>query len=217
MSKARTTFISLPSSSPYLYLLLGASAALRSPAMSPSDSAPERDTSSIQDSAFAQAEKLATEYFGSVTVGVCIVDQELRFVAINDALAKMNGIPESEHLGKTVREVLGELADPIEPEYRKVFATGIPANFEIRGKIPGRTEGGHWIAHYVPIPDEQGRITSVGAVVVEVTAQVALELSLHETTGKLDNEVKRLETLLEVSRLLSSNWDLPRVFPKISA
>ena len=135
--------------------------------MSPSDSAPERDTSSIQDSAFAQAEKLATEYFGSVAVGVCVVDEELRFVAINDALAKINGIPASEHLGKTVREVLGELADSLEPEYRKVLATGIAANFEIRGRLPRRTEAGHWIGHYVPIPDENGRITRVGAVVVE--------------------------------------------------
>ena len=185
--------------------------------MSPSDSAPERDTSSIQDSAFAQAEKLATEYFGSVTVGVCIVDQELRFVAINDALAKINGIPASAHLGKTVREVLGELADSLEPEYRKVLATGIAANFEIRGRLPRRTEAGHWIGHYVPIPDENGRITRVGAVVVEVTAEKDLQLSLHETNKKLDNEVKRLETVLEISRLLSSNWDLPRLFPKISA
>jgi len=187
--------------------------------MSPSDSGSEGDTplSLIEDSAFAQAEKLATEYFGSVAVGVCIVDEELRFVAINDALAKINGIPASDHLGKTVREVLGELADSLEPEYRKVLSTGIPANFEIRGRLPRRTEAGHWIGHYVPIPDENGRITRVGAVVVEVTAQDALELSLRETTSKLDNEVKRLETLLEVSRLLSSNWDLPRVFPKISA
>jgi formate hydrogenlyase transcriptional activator len=172
---------------------------------------------SIQDSAFAQAEKLATEYFRSSAVGVCIVDEGLRFVAINDALAKMNGVPASEHLGKTVREMLGELADRIEPECRKVFATGIPANFEIRGKIPRSGGAGHWITHYVPLPDENSRITRVGAVVVEVTAQDALELSLHETNRKLDNEVKRLETLLEVSRLLSSNWDLPRVFPKISA
>jgi formate hydrogenlyase transcriptional activator len=185
--------------------------------MSPSDSAPERDTSSIQDSAFAQAEKLATEYFGSVAVGVCVVDEELRFVAINDALAKINGIPASAHLGKTVREVLGELADSLEPEYRKVLATGIAANFEIRGRLPRRTEAGHWIGHYVPIPDENGRITRVGAVVVEVTAEKDLQLSLHETNKKLDNEVKRLETVLEISRLLSSNWDLPRLFPKISA
>ena len=187
--------------------------------MPPSDSGSKADPplSSIQDSAFAQAEKLGTEYFSSSAVGVCIVDEGLRFVAINDALAKMNGVSASEHLGKTVREVLGELADPIEPEYRKVLGTGIAANFEIRGTMPGRTKAGHWIAHYVPIPDESGRITRVGAVVVEVTAQDALQLSLHEATSKLDNEVKRLETLLEVSRLLSSNWDVPRVFPKISA
>jgi len=187
--------------------------------MSPSDSASKGDTplSSIQASAFAQAEKLATEYFSSSAVGVCILDDESRYMAINDALARMNGLPASEHLGKKTGEVLGDVADTLEPELRKVLTTGMPVNFEIRANLPLRSEGGHWIAHLVPIPDESGRITRVGVVVVEVTAQKALEVFLHETNKKLDNEIKRLETLLEISRLLSSNWDLPRVFPKISA
>ena len=187
--------------------------------MSPSDSGSKGDTplSSIQDSAFAQAEKLATEYFSSSAVGVCILDDESRYMAINDALARMNGLPASEHLGKKTGEVLGDVADTLEPELRKVLTTGMPVNFEIRANLPLRSESGHWIEHLVPIPDESGRITRVGVVVVEVTAQKALEVFLHETNKKLDNEIKRLETLLEISRLLSSNWDLPRVFPKISA
>ena len=186
--------------------------------MSRSGSSAERNNpSTLQDIVFARAEKHATKYFSSGPVGVCIVDESFQFVAINDALANMNGLPASEHLGKSLREVLGEFANVIEIECRKVFATGMPANLEIRGKLPRRTESRHWIAHYVPIPDENGTITRVGAVVVELTAENALELSLHETSKKLDNEVKRLEMLLEVSRLLSSNWDLPRVFPRISA
>jgi formate hydrogenlyase transcriptional activator len=173
--------------------------------------------SPASSAAFDQTEKLATEYFSSSPVGVCIMDEQFRFVAINDALAEMNGLPASEHLGKTVREVLGSFADAVEPEFRKVLATGISVNFEIRANLPRRTGAGHWIEHFVPIPNESGRITRVGAVVVEVTAQKALELSLHETARKLDNEIKRQEMLLEVSRLLSSNSDIPRLFPKISA
>jgi formate hydrogenlyase transcriptional activator len=186
--------------------------------MSLSGSSAERSNlSSLQDTVFSRAEKRATKYFNSAAVGVCIVDEAFQFVAINEALAKMNELPASEHLGKSLHEVLGGFADTIETECRKVFATGMPSNLEIRGTRPRRNESGHWIAHYVPIPDENGRITRIGAVVVEVTSQNALELSLHETSEKLDNEVKRLETLLEVTRLLSSNWDLPTVFPRISA
>lgn len=187
--------------------------------MSLRDSGPEGDSllSSIQDSAFAQAEKLAHEYFSSSAVGVCILDDESRYMAINDALAKMNGLPASEHLGKNTGEVLGEVANILEPELRKVLTTGMPVNCEIRANLPLRSEGGHWIGHLIPLPDESGRITRVGVVVVEVTAQKALKVFLHETNKKLDNEIKRLETLLEVSRLLSSNWDIPRLFPKISA
>lgn len=173
--------------------------------------------SASHDDAFAQAEKLATEYFSASPVGVCILDDESRYLAINNALAKMNGLPASEHLGKKTREVIGAAADTLDSEFRKVLTTGMPVDFEVRANLPLRSEGGHWIEHLVPIPDESGRITRVGVVVVEVTAQKALAVFLHETNKKLDNEIKRLETLLEVSRLLSSNWDLPRLFPKISA
>lgn len=208
---------------PLLLSLTHLPAAPTVPALGPAlltadENAGEGDpVSSSQDPAFSQAEKLATEYFSSSPVGICILDDECRYLAINDALAKMNGLPAAEHLGKNVREIIGDVMDTFEPQFRKVLATGMPVNFELRANLPRRSEAGHWIEHLVPIPDESGRITRVGVVVVEVTAQKALELSLHESNRKLDNEINRQAMLLEVSRLLSSNGDLPRLFPRISA
>jgi PAS domain-containing protein len=39
-------------------------------------------------------------------VGVAILDDQLRFQAINSALAHMNGLPDIQHLGKTLADVL---------------------------------------------------------------------------------------------------------------
>jgi hypothetical protein len=74
--------------------------------------------------AFSNPERVLAAYFGSPTIGLSILNSERRYLAINDTLATMNGIPTSEHLGKTVRGVLGDFADVVEPKLRQALATG---------------------------------------------------------------------------------------------
>ena len=52
--------------------------------------------------AVTDSEKLLAAYFSSSTVGLCILDAELRYLAINATLAEINGMPADEHLGRTV-------------------------------------------------------------------------------------------------------------------
>ena len=167
--------------------------------------------------ALAEAEKLFVAYFSSSVVGLSILDSELRYLAINDVLAAMNGRPASDHLGKTVREILGDFAEVVEPKLRGVLATGEPVSFEASAKLSGRTEPGHWMLHYLPIKDARGSVTRIGALVVEISVQKKLEESLHDVSGKLRKEMDRLQMLLDVSGILSSNWNLQQSFPRISA
>ncbi len=162
-------------------------------------------------------EKLLAAYFSSSTVGLCILDADLRYLAVNETLAAINAKPVSEHLGKTVREVLGDFADLVDAHFRKVLTTGEPANFELSGQLPNKPEPEDWIIHYIPIPDEKGKITRIGAVVVDITAQKKLEGSLHDMSGKLRDEMARLQMLLDLSGIMASNWNLQQSFPRISA
>jgi PAS domain-containing protein len=61
--------------------------------------------------------------YQTAPIGLALVDAELRFVRINQALAEMNGVPIAETLGRTLREVVPGLADELEPQYRQVVAT----------------------------------------------------------------------------------------------
>jgi len=167
--------------------------------------------------ALNQPEKLLAAYFKSSTVGLCILDTEFHYIAINKTLAEINGVPAGDHLGKTVREVLGDLGETVEGKLREVVSTGKALHVEVSGTLPSRTETGHWVVHYLPIKDESGIITRLGAVVVEITAQKKLEESLQRIGGKLRQEMSRTQVLLDVSGLLASNWDVLQVFPKISA
>src|ERR1700683_3581899 len=60
---------------------------------------------------FIDSEQLLAAYFGASRVGVCILDTDFRFLAVNPRLAEMNGILAEAHLGKSVREVLGDFAE----------------------------------------------------------------------------------------------------------
>ena len=167
--------------------------------------------------AVTDPEQLVAAYFSSSTVGLSILDSELRYLAINNALAAMNGTPAADHLGKTVREILGHFADVVEPKLQHVLATGQPAHFEASALLPARTEVSHWILHYLPIKDAAGVVYRIGVLVVEITAQKKLEESLRDADRKLQKEMDRLQMLLDVSNLLSSNWNVQHVFPRVSA
>src|ERR1700721_2299803 len=76
--------------------------------------------------ALAESERLLASYFGAFKVGLCILDTGLRYLSINQTLAEMNGMPATDHLGKTVREVLGDFAELIEPQLKRVLANAHP-------------------------------------------------------------------------------------------
>jgi formate hydrogenlyase transcriptional activator len=164
-----------------------------------------------------EPEKLLAAYFSSSTVGLSILDSDLRYLAINNTLAAMNGIPVSAHLGKSVREVLGDFADVAEPKLRHTLETGESVNCEISSRLPAREHVCHWIVHYLPIRGQGGFVIRICAVVVEITAQKELEHSLREVGGKLRKEMERLQTLLDVSGIIASNWNLQETFPQVSA
>jgi len=115
------------------------------------------------------AEWLLAEFLNNSNVGLGIVDDQLRYQALNPRLAEMNGIAVEFHLGKTLREVLGEAASQVEPAIRQVLATGQPIfNLELAGPLPARAGATRFVDHLLPLKDAKGRVKHVGAVVVEL-------------------------------------------------
>jgi formate hydrogenlyase transcriptional activator len=168
--------------------------------------------------ALIQSEQFLATYFSASQVGFCILDTDFRYLAINATLADMNGIPAEAHLGKSVREMLGDFAELIEPQFKRVLETQQPVlNLEISSALPTRSEPGHWIEHYVPIKDASGKVKQIGVVAVEITERKKLEESLRGVSETLREEKKRQHVMLEVSRALAAKWDVRQVFPKISA
>jgi DNA-binding CsgD family transcriptional regulator len=119
-------------------------------------------------------------------LGIAICDDQLRYVAVNKALAAMNGIPAEAHIGKTLREVIGPIAQSVELILRYVLFSGRSTlNCEISGELPTRNEEGSWIANYFPIRDSIGEVKRVGILVTEITKLRRLEQCILALLGSM--------------------------------
>jgi PAS domain S-box-containing protein len=118
-------------------------------------------------------------YFNSSPTGMAIIDPQLRFLKVNQPLAQMSGHSIEGHIGKTIREVLPQLAPLLEPVFEEVFATGMPIiNFDLSGKTDARPgELRDWHISYFPLLGEESR--AVGVVVTEITEEKRAEVELH--------------------------------------
>lgn len=128
------------------------------------------------------------------TVGVAICDRQMRFRAVNDTLASMNGLPARAHIGKTIHQILGNVGAQIEPAFQHVFETGEPlANFELTAHLPTRAGKGHWVENYYPIKNKSGRVLQVGAIIVEVTKTKGVERALGRLTKQMQQAAEALK------------------------
>lgn len=131
----------------------------------------------------------------SAKIGLCIHDQNLRFVQINEALAAINGHSVADHLGKTITELLPELASTVNPLHEQVLATGKPIiDLEITAEVPSHPEvARYWLASYFPIlsSDSDAQTVGVGVIVTEISDRKRAEATLVEADRRwrslLDN------------------------------
>ena len=142
-----------------------------------------------QTQALAQSQLLEIEgIYQTAPIGMTIIDVDLRFQRINQRLADINGIAMADHIGRTVREIVPNLADQAEPLLRQVLETGEPVlNLEISGETiaqPGiyRT----WIEDFYPLKDETGRSVGINIVAQEITDRKQIEKELEERNQELN-------------------------------
>jgi PAS domain S-box-containing protein len=118
----------------------------------------------------------------SAPAGVAFLDRDLRYLKVNEALAQLNGVSVDDHIGRTIAEVLPEVADVVVPIFRRVLETGEPLlNWELSGETaaaPG--EQRYWRETVYPVISDSGEVTGVGAIVVEVTESKLSEQTLRE-------------------------------------
>ena len=129
-----------------------------------------------------RTEALLESIYATAPAGMCVVDQQLRYLHINDHLAALNGRSAADHIGRTLREVLPQgLAESLEPLYRRVLLTGEPLyDCVADGPAPCAPQTvSHYALNLRPLRQPDGTIYAVNAIIQDVTERRAMDDALR--------------------------------------
>ncbi|GKQ41814.1 SpoIIE family protein phosphatase [Streptomyces sp. A012304] len=149
---------------------------------------------------------LSTRMVAQSPIGLAVLDTDLRFVSVNPALARINGLPAADHLGRTVREVLPLLdVEGLEAAVNQVLRTGVPlVDHFTQGRTPADPHEEHaWSLSLYRLEDARGTVLGVAASVLDVTDQ-------HRAAVEAEAARRRLALVADASARIGTTLDLER-------
>ena len=93
--------------------------------------------------------------FRSAPVGLSLVDAEKRYVRVNDRWAALNGVPAEDHIGRTPRDVIPDVAAAVESVLNHVLESKLPmTDLEVSPPTGEKTEGTSVLVSLYPLVSE---------------------------------------------------------------
>ncbi|MGB7280947.1 MAG: response regulator [Candidatus Acidiferrum sp.] len=183
-----------------------------------------RDENARTNLALAESEARAREQFAELEqiyrtapIGLAVYGADLRYLRVNEHLARINGVAADQHRGLMTRDVNPDFAKAIEPYLRRVFSRGESIlNVEIQGAA--RTQSGAdraWLVSFHPLRSASGVIFAISTVVLEITerkhAEKALSLSESRNRQLVENSIYGIFRISPNGTFLDPNPALLRI------
>jgi PAS domain S-box-containing protein len=131
---------------------------------------------SAADSPAQRLAELQAVYDGA-PVGLAFLDQNLRYVNLNQKLADMNGATIEDHLGSSVAEMVPDLFPHVEPYIRRALqGEAVP---DVEAPLPSKGETR--LVSYHPVRDEADEVIGVSIAVADITARKRAEEALQRS------------------------------------
>jgi PAS domain S-box-containing protein len=176
-----------------------------------------------QERASDEARALLDTLIDQAPIGVGFLDREGRYVRVNEALAEINGVPPADHVGRTVAEVVPEVAAPVVAQLERILAGGGPlADVEVERTRRDGTPGSYLVSYY-PVRLAGGETLGMGITVLDITARVrdAGELraqrDLYEALLRAQSELGEAFALLDGERIVFVNEATERLTGRSAA
>lgn len=149
--------------------------------------------------------------FSQSPIGLATLGTDLRFLRVNDALARMNGVSAAAHTGRRLTEVVpGVNAVALESTMREVLDGG-KAVVDVRrtGRTPADPDRERtWSCSYAPLVDGAGRTLGLIASLIDITESQRAE---HEAARAR----RRFALLAEAGTRIGTTLDLRQTSEEI--
>ncbi|PKW05619.1 PAS domain S-box-containing protein [Streptomyces sp. 1222.5] len=145
-------------------------------------------------------------------IGLALMDPDLRYLLVNPALERIDGIPAEDHIGRHLRETLPfPDADTVESALRQVLTTGTPLIDQYHvGRPPADPEHDHaWSLSFYRLADPGGRILGAAVSVVDVTER-------HRAAAEADRARRRLALIAEASTRVGTTLDVQQTADELA-
>jgi PAS domain S-box-containing protein len=134
-----------------------------------------------------QAAAMQYHLMDRAPVGFVFFDTDLRFRAVSQQLAEINGLPAHEHIGRTIDEIIPGVAAKVRQAFQYVMTTGKPlvdglASGEL-ASAPGQLR--HFSASWYPMQSPDGRLVGMGGIITEITTHKETEDALKRSQQSL--------------------------------
>ncbi|MGQ7843320.1 CheR family methyltransferase [Granulosicoccus sp. 3-233] len=135
------------------------------------------------------------DIYNSAPIGLCVLDSELRWTRINQHLAEINGLSAAEHIGRSMAEVLPDIADQALPLLHEILETGKAIrNIPLSGTTPAQPGvERHWVESMIPVRDQDDKVVGISIVAEEVTHQRQSEERLKALKMQADEAREQAE------------------------
>ena len=134
--------------------------------------------------------------YETAPVGLAFLSPDCHYLMINQHLTEICGLSIADHIGRSVRETVPQVADQVEQVVQLVVRSGEPIiGVEVNGQRPdGSNVERVWITYWHPLKGENGNVIGVNVAAEEVTARKRAEAE----RASMQERLRRLnETLAE--------------------
>ncbi|MBL7518291.1 SpoIIE family protein phosphatase [Frankia sp. CNm7] len=115
---------------------------------------------------------VAETLFSQAPVALAFHDAAGRYVRVNEVLARLNGRPVADHIGRTAPELLGEIGQELATLLGRALRTGEPVGdleMSVATGVAGPTQT--WQASWYPVPGPGGAPLGAVFVAIDVSAR----------------------------------------------
>jgi PAS domain S-box-containing protein len=127
--------------------------------------------------------------YRTAPIGLAFLTTDCRYIMINERLTEICGISVGDHIGRSVRETVPQVAEQVEQIVQTVLRTGESiTGVEVRGQRPDRSNLDRvWITHWHPSKDRSGNIFGINVAAEEITERKRAESELSASQDRLRN------------------------------